>query len=307
VIDTGVDPSHPLLEQALVPGYDFLLDEGGTASEFRALPGQSLTTVVEQSLTTVVEADTMAVLAGQGTPFPISPEIAPILATESVEAFEQLDLPPYFGHGTMVAGMVHLAAPNASIMPLRVFDAHGQGELYDIVRAIYWAVDHGADILNLSFTLSGRSRELQEALAYAEHHGVVAIAAAGNRGEHELTFPAGYGSVVGVAATTHDDHLAEFSNYGNQLVQIAAPGAGVISTYPGNHYAAGWGTSFAAPLAAGGLALVLENLPGDDLAASRERARVLRESSWWLPGLAGKIGSGRLDLFELAWNTDLVN
>jgi hypothetical protein len=303
ILDTGIDPSHALLTGALVPGYDFVFGEAGLPSEYRLTPDQSMTTIVEQSMTTIVEqsmttiveADRVAILAGQGDALQLGNGIAPILASSSVDVLEDLSLPPFFGHGTMVAGLVRWTAPGASIMPIRVFDGHGHGHVYDIVRAIYWAVDHGADIINMSFTLSGYSHELREALRYAHEQGVVCVAAAGNQGEHTMAYPASFPGVLGIAATTLDDEVAEFSNYGSQVIRLAAPGAGVISTYPGNHYAAGWGTSFAAPIAAGTLALIYDATQGDGRNASRERAQYLTDGSLLIPQLAGSIGHGRLD------------
>ena len=303
ILDTGIDPNHPLLVDALVPGYDFLFETAGLPSEYRLVPDQSMTTIVEQSMTTIVEqsmttiveADQIAVLAGRGEATDLGNGIAPVVAASNVDTLEAMGLPPFFGHGTMVAGLVRWTAPQASIMPIRVFDGNGRGHLFDIVRAIYWAVDHGADIINMSFTVGERSKELQEALRYAQEHGVVCVAAAGNQGEHTLAFPAADAGTVGVAATTFDDELAEFSNHGAQLADLAAPGAGVISTYPGRHYAAGWGTSFAAPLVSGTLALVYRTVPGSDQAASRLRSRLLSKGSQLIKELVGDVGNGRLD------------
>jgi subtilisin family serine protease len=306
VLDTGVDPNHPLLADALVEGYDFFYEEIGKPSEYRLVAPhqslttvveQSLTTVVEQSLTTVVEADTVAVLAGHGQAFLLDQGIAPILAPESVSTLEGLSLPPYFGHGSMVAGLVRWTAPAAQIMPLRVFDGEGQGHLFNIVRAIYWAVDHGADIINMSFTFPSHSRELQEAVQYARQNGVVCVVAAGNQGEHTLVYPAAYADTVGVASTTLDDQLSPFSNHGSQLVTLAAPGSAVISAYPGEHYAAGWGTSFSSPLVAGTLALIFDAVEnGSEISSFQQRVNHLRSGSVPLQDLAGLIGAGRLDM-----------
>ena len=307
VLDTGIDPGHPLLAGALVPGYDFLFEEAGLPSEFR-LPElhQSLSTVVEntnngpileQSLSTVVESSLNATLAGRGHALLLDNGIAPILAPESVSTIEGLELPPYFGHGTMVAGLVRWTAPAARVMPLRVFDGEGQGHLFNIVRAIYFAVDNGADIINMSFTFPTSSRELRRAVNYARHNGVVCVVAAGNQGERTQVYPTAYASTVGVASTTLTDELSSFSNYGNHLVTLAAPGSAVISAYPGDHYAAGWGTSFSSPLVAGTLALIYDSVQINyGPWAFNQRVRYLERGSIRIQGLGGKIGSGRLDV-----------
>ena len=300
ILDTGVDPNHPLLEGSLVRGHDFVHDSEGIPSEFDLIPDQSLTTIVEQSLTTIVERDNSALLSGQGQALLLHNGVAPFLAPENVATLEGLLLPPYFGHGTMVAGLARWVAPAASIMPLRVFDGQGKAHVFDIVRAIYWAVDHGADVINMSFTFSDSSRELREAIHYAQQQGVVCVGAAGNQGQRSQVFPAAYISAVGVASTTSEDQLSDFSNFGAELVTLAAPGSGVISAYPGGHYAAGWGTSFSAPLVAGTLALIFDQAAPNGNGPSKfwKRVRALKQGSLHLPGLGGTIGSGRLDIHQ---------
>src|SRR5262249_41072068 len=152
-------------------------------------------------------------------------------------------LPPALGHGTMVAGLVRLAAPTAQIMPLRAFTNDGAASEFDIVRAIYWAVDHGANVINMSFSLLAQSEELLRAVNYANDHDVICVSSAGNTGKETLVYPAGFRVVIGVGSTTNLDTRSDFSNFGNGLVRIAAPGA-LITSYPGGGYAAVWGTSF---------------------------------------------------------------
>src|SRR6185295_14874653 len=76
-------------------------------------------------------------------------------------------LPHAFGHGTMVAGLVHVVAPTAMIMPLKAFKADGTSNAFDIERAIYYAVDHGAKVINMSFSSETPSTELTRAIDYA--------------------------------------------------------------------------------------------------------------------------------------------
>jgi len=242
VIDTGVDPNHPVLYPILLQGYDFMRNQPG-ASEWLDVSGmQSGYTdagtqnqqpgYVQQSTAAVLDQSTAAVLDG-------SPYVA-------------------FGHGTMTSGLVHLVAPKAKILPLKAFSANGTGYLANIVAALYYAVQHGANVVNMSFDLTSSSPSLNKAVSYANKAGVVLVAAAGNENTNAPVYPAAIsGSVVGIASTTDWDARSSFSNYGSYDVWIAAPGEFVISTYPGGTYASSSGTSFSAPLVAGTAALML--------------------------------------------------
>ncbi len=242
VIDTGVDPNHPVLYPILLQGYDFMRNQPG-ASEWLDVSGmQSGYTdagtqnqqpgYVQQSTAAVLDQSTAAVLDG-------SPYVA-------------------FGHGTMTSGVVHLVAPKAKILPLKAFSANGTGYLANIVAALYYAVQHGANVVNMSFDLTSSSPSLNKAVSYANKAGVVLVAAAGNENTNAPVYPAAIsGSVVGIASTTDWDARSSFSNYGSYDVWIAAPGEFVTSTYPGGTYASSSGTSFSAPLVAGTAALML--------------------------------------------------
>ena len=108
-----------------------------------------------------------------------------------------------------------------------------------------------------------------------------------------MVYPAGYhSSVMGVASTNNQDIRSSFSNYGNTLVTVAAPGEGVVTLYPGNNYAEGWGTSFSAPLVAGGAALLVQ-LGGNNY------QRGASGSSDFASHSDGQgLGAGELDLFQ---------
>jgi subtilisin family serine protease len=240
VIDSGVDPNHPVLYPVLLQGYDFTrnqpgasewLDLTGTQSGNQNQPGNQ-PGYVQQSTAAVLEQSTAAVL--EGTPY-----IA-------------------FGHGTMTSGLVHLVAPKAKILPLKAFSSNGTGYLSNIVAALYYAVQNHANVVNMSFDLSSSSSSLNRAVSYANKAGVVLVAAAGNENTSARVYPASMnGYVVGVASTTDWDTRSSFSNYGSADVWIAAPGEYVISTYPGGTYASESGTSFSSPLVAGTVALML--------------------------------------------------
>ncbi len=291
ILDTGVDPDHPLLRGALVPGFDFILEQPGTPSEWTGLE-QSVSAILEQSVSAILEQSVSAILEGEGEVLALA-SLGPVLA-QSVSAILEEDAPPpFFGHGTMVAGLVRLAAPTAQIMPLRVFESSGSAHVFDVVRAIYYAVDHGADVISMSFSIDESSPELRQAVRYANRHGVACVAAAGNDGEQAMVvYPAAYAKTLGVAALD-GEALSPFSNSGGHLVSVAAPGTGVISAYPGGLYGAGWGTSFSAPLVSGTLALLRHLHPEATSSAVTAMRKALRQGSSNLPG---QCGFGALDV-----------
>ncbi len=235
VIDTGVDPSHPVLKSVLVSGYDFTrnVTGGSERADVNANPDNSAGQAgeVNQRTVAVLDQRTVAVLDGSNY--------------------------AAFGHGTMTAGVVHLVAPQAKIMPLKAFRANGTGYDSDVLRAIYYAVQHGAKVMNMSFDFSSYSPELARAIQYANSKGVVSVASAGNDGQRTTVYPAALPGVVDVASTSNWDIQSTFTNYGAPPVWMAAPGEGVVTTYPWNTYAAGWGTSFSTPLVAGAAAMML--------------------------------------------------
>lgn len=293
LIDTGVDPNHPVLQPVLLQGYDFTRNQPG-ASEWLDVPalqngyvdtnaqGQQ-PVFVQQSTTAVLDQSTTAVLDGQ----------------------------PYsaFGHGTMTSGLVHLVAPKAQILPLKAFSSNGTGQLSNVIAALYYAVHHNANVVNMSFDLTANSPALQQAVAYASKAGVVLVAAAGNESTSAKVYPAAMnGYVVGIASTSDQDKRSSFSNYGSADVWIAAPGENIISTYPGGTYASESGTSFSSPMVAGTVALMLSakqsGFNQSQIANALANAQVLTPDlnhgrlnvyqavSAWLNGSSSTSGSG---------------
>jgi subtilisin family serine protease len=158
------------------------------------------------------------------------------------------------GHGTHVAGIVSLVAPEANLMPVRVLNTEGIGSYFDIVAGIVYATEHGAQVINLSLSGPEDASFLQAAVGYAWARGVLVVAAAG---AYDVAYPARYEHVVSVGATDSRDHVAEFSDFRAGQVTVFAPGVSIYSTYYDGGYVWWTGTSMAAPFVSGETALLL--------------------------------------------------
>ena len=193
------------------------------------------------------------------------------------------------GHGTHVSGTiagmnndfgVTGVAYDAQIMPVKVLDDFGSGSNSSVADGIYYAVDNGADVINLSLGSSFPSFGIQAALDYASSEGVLVVMAAGNSGGDAPLYPARYADQYGVAvgAVNEDKELANFSNRAGSdtLTYVTAPGVDIYSTLPDNQYDSYSGTSMATPHIAGVAALMLSANP--DLDNNRIR-QILRETS----------------------------
>lgn len=203
-----------------------------------------------------------------------------------------------WGHGTHVAGLVSLAAPDASLMPVRVLDRAGLGNGWVLAEALMWAIDpdgdpatnDGAHVVNISLGTTAPTRLLNTAIELAtcsddddnedndDHsdagfdddrrrcdlqRGVVVMAAAGNgASSSEMQYPAAEAAEgqLSMTASTANGQLATFANRGS-WVQLAAPGEAIVSTLPGGTYGTWSGTSMSTPLSSGVAALVLAQHP----------------------------------------------
>jgi subtilisin family serine protease len=207
------------------------------------------------------------------------------------------------GHGTHVAGIIAAAGnngrgvvgvnPNARLMVLKTLDGSGGGTIDAAVRAVYYAVDHGARVINASWSGSFHSKALLRAVRYANQRGVVVVAASGNSSSNIDTspeYPASYKvpNILSVAAINAAGRLAGFSNFGRRSVDIAAPGVGILSTVPGS-YDSYSGTSMATPYVAGVVSLLVGQQP--HLTARQIVQRVIATAKP-LPGLGHRLASG---------------
>lgn len=174
------------------------------------------------------------------------------------------------GHGTHVAGTIAAAADNGKgvagvayktqIIGIRVLGRDGSGTVEGIANGITRAVEKGAKVINMSLGGPASSQILEDAVAAAMAKGVIVIAAAGNDGSPDNTYPAAFPNVLAVGATDQNDNRAQFSNYG-QFVKVAAPGVDILSTTEGM-YKVHSGTSMASPHVAGAVAVLLAKKPG---------------------------------------------
>lgn len=232
-------------------------------------------------------------------------------------------------HGTVLAGLIGekgnnnlLGAGlnwNVSIMPIRAIDNSGSGILFNIAKAVNYAVENGADIISLSFVGSVTYPDLTAALYNAYSKGVLVVVAAGNSrndgsGNENLSKVKQYpicldwdyaeNWILGVASVDEYDKLSRFADYGS-CIDISAPGEKIFSTqkYAPQYgytedFSGGWyGTSFSAPLVAGSAALIKSIRP--DWKAKEIRDVLLRSAidiDYLNPGFAGQMGYGRLDV-----------
>ena len=215
-----------------------------------------------------------------------------------------------YGHGTHVAGIAAAGANNGigmvgvcplcSIIPVKVLNESNQGTWATVTAGIVFAVDAGANVINLSLGGPSSSQTVEDAVRYAAAHNVLVVAAVGNSRSNAPFYPAALDDVVGVAATRNDDTRWSLSNFG-YFVELSAPGYAVYSTYNDlNNSYSGYnymsGTSMASPHVAGLAGLLFSQNPALTIAQVR-----------WLmtstavdlgdPGRDDYFGYGRIDAF----------
>lgn len=223
------------------------------------------------------------------------------------------------GHGTGVASViagtgrgngVYGVAPEAVILPVRIADEHGHSPDARVGVAIRWAVDHGADVINLSLgtasdgrhAISGKNRRAEHAATrYAVQQGVIVVAAAGNDGPDNTGsfYPAAFPQVIAVGGTNRSgEHAAGFSERGD-WVDLAAPAVDVWNTNTNGSRGIAFGTSLASPAVAGAVAVMLSANP--DLTPSAVR-RLLRATAHDLgpTGTDPETGAGLIDVAAAA-------
>jgi hypothetical protein len=226
-----------------------------------------------------------------------------------------------FGHGTGVAGVILQVAPSAIIMPIRVLGPDGSGDVAKVVSAIQWAMDHGAKIINLSLGTTSRVDAISSMITAATAKGIYVVTASGNTNDTKVLYPAadaqdatrggakmisvgstGSGNLIGsylggtTATAAGVDQKSAFSAFGPK-VEMVAPGEIMTTLLPEGKIGDWTGTSFAAPVVAGTLALAVGQpltaaqsaLVGSAITATANKVDACN------PSLVGQLGKGRLD------------
>ena len=211
-------------------------------------------------------------------------------------------------HGTFTAGIIAARpgelpivgiAPGVRIMDVRFLDSNNEflpSDWQTFVEAIEYAVDNGADIINLSLFADDRPPQyFENALRAAAASGVIIVGISGNTGRNGVLYPGKYEDVYAVSATTQDDQLARLSTYGPEVF-VCAPGEKVVSFVPGGGTSTRTGTSFAAAHVSGVVALILSLHP--ELSAA-QAMQVLKQSAVDLgtPGFDRSFGHGLINAF----------
>lgn len=170
------------------------------------------------------------------------------------------------GHGTFCAGLIAACAnnvgiigvaPKASLYAIKVLDDSSRGNLQWLCQGIQWCINHDMDIINMSLGFHKDYPKLHDLLCQAYNNNIICIAAAGNnRYLMDAEYPAKYQEVIAISSFDKMKKLASFSTNG-QSIELSAPGVDLVSTFPGNKYAQGSGSSFSAPLVTGAIALII--------------------------------------------------
>ncbi|MFT4548209.1 MAG: hypothetical protein ACI8XO_004317 [Verrucomicrobiales bacterium] len=202
----------------------------------------------------------------------------------------------YTGHGTGVASITHSVSPSADLLSVRVLDSDGVGDTFTVAQGIMAAADNGANIINLSLGSYGDSIVLRDAIDYANGRGVAVVAASGNDGIEQVSYPAAYENVIGVSAIDAAGNFADFSNTGDG-VDISAPGVGVHTAWDQDGSANFSGTSAAAPFVSAAIAATMTRNPGYTVGQAAEQVKQSAQDT----GAAGRdpqTGNGILNLGE---------
>lgn len=208
------------------------------------------------------------------------------------------------GHGTFVAGIAAAQTHNevgiagvcwhCRIMPIKVLNNNGFGSLSTVAQGIVYAVEHGAQVINLSLGSAKLSSVIQDAVAFANSQGVSIVAGVGNHGTPPIHYPAKLPETIAVGATDHNDIRWSNSAYGAEL-DLMAPGRNILSTFFNNLYIFADGTSMATPFVTGAVGLLKSLCPQ---ITPEEIRSVLKETADDLGpvGWDEEYGAGRLNI-----------
>lgn len=278
-INSWVDYSHPALAGHLTSGYDFVIGK------------PTGVTSLNDSSASYLDDSSASYLDGVTTLY-LNDSSASYLDDSSASYLDSLN--PAYSHGTLTAGIIAAVAPDAIIMPLRAFDDNGASNTFMIAKAIRYAVEQGAQVINMSLGTFSDTAVLRTAVAHAISRGVIVTASAGNSATSAPQYPAAYSGVLSTAATNIVDVKAPFSNYG-ATVFVDAPGVNILSTVPGNLYGLVNGTSFSAPIIAGAAAILRASGVADiasKIATGAINIDCLNAA------YSGQLGRGRVDILN---------
>lgn len=291
VLDTGIDLDHPDLEDNIWINTDEIADNG----------------IDDDNNGFVDDVYGWDFIDDDNTPVP--------------DASHGSD-PDAVSHGTVISGIIAATGNNneglsgvvwdARIMAVRMLDKVGSGDSIDARKAINYAVENGADVINLSFSGSTNDPALRKAVMNAYNQGVVIVAALGNEGVNinaNPVYPACYKDgdadwVIGVAASNRTDQHSLFSNYGSACTDLSAPGEDMYglfyyepsdgySTLYGDHWS---GTSVASPVVAGAAALILSKYPNLGPMDIRNILKLSVDPMSLSGVYRGQFGAGRLNV-----------
>jgi len=200
------------------------------------------------------------------------------------------------GHGTFVAGITHLVAPDAEIRAYRIMNGEGQGDGFSLAQAIERAALDECDVINVSVVLTHQHLAVQAAIEQAVARGSAVVAAAGNDATGDPIYPAAEVDAISVAAIDTDLKATEFTNYG-EYVDVSAPGLEIYSAYQDPYFAWWSGTSFSTAFVSGQMALLRERFPDADVSGLREIVTSTAQNLDALnPHLPGGLGAGCINL-----------
>ncbi|MGS2778921.1 S8 family serine peptidase [Robertmurraya sp. GLU-23] len=200
---------------------------------------------------------------------PNHPDLANQLMTGYNFASKNTNFTDTFGHGTNVAGIIAAQTnnevgisginPRVKIIPIKVSDG-GEIQLINVINGIYYAIDSGANVINMSYGSTQGNEAEYDALLTAYSKGITLVASSGNEGG-SVSYPAAYPFVISVGSVNVQGNKSSFSNYGSAL-DIVAPGEGILTTTINQTYKSPSGTSFSAPIVSGAASLLLNEKPG---------------------------------------------
>jgi thermitase len=216
------------------------------------------------------------------------------------------------GHGTFIASLIassleNSASPglayNARLLDVKVAEDDGSTDAKKVAEGIVWAVDHGAQVINISIVINQSYPPLEQAIEYAWQNGCVIVAAAGNQASSVPVYPAAYDHVIAVAASDKTDSLASWSNRG-KWVDVEAPGVSIYSMLPGNCYAFKNGSSFSSALVSGEAALLInKSMDVDQDGTVNDEVTSLIENNC---DFAADENSKRIDVYDAARAADIL-